>query len=153
MCHPQSYQSFTQLFKDTSFTQQTLIMSGNKALSARETELAVLAWRALEDPSPKFDYQKLADVADFKNPNSARATFSSLRKKLLEGGYATSPSSNSNATPKGKRNAAAAGEDGDDNPTPTKKPRGRPAKKAAAAAPASIKDEKEEQAESADDKI
>lgn len=28
-------------------------MSDNKALSARETELAILAWRALEDPNPK----------------------------------------------------------------------------------------------------
>lgn len=33
--------------------KNTLIMSDNKALSARETELAILAWRALEDPNPK----------------------------------------------------------------------------------------------------
>lgn len=104
----------------------------------------------------QIDYEKLAELANFKNQNSARACFGPIRKKLLEGCYAAdaasaSTSTPASATPKGKRSAAVASQEGDENPTPTKKPRGRPAKKAAAPAPLPVKEEEEEEREEQED--
>ncbi|KAF3765576.1 hypothetical protein M406DRAFT_68002 [Cryphonectria parasitica EP155] len=97
------------------------------ALTARETELAVLAWRAIKDV--QIDYEKLAEVAGFKSANSARACFGATKKKLLAENNTISP-----ATPSGDRGKRAGVDHGNDNPTPTKKPRASRTKKAQAPA-------------------
>ncbi|KAI1762644.1 hypothetical protein GGR53DRAFT_405184 [Hypoxylon sp. FL1150] len=51
------------------------------ALTARDLEVLALAWDCFEG-NPKLNWQKLADLAAFKNVESARACFLPVKKKL-----------------------------------------------------------------------
>ncbi|KAI1383772.1 uncharacterized protein F4822DRAFT_433712 [Hypoxylon trugodes] len=50
-------------------------------LTARDVEILSLAWQCF-DTNPKINWQKLADVAGFKNASTACACFGPIRKKL-----------------------------------------------------------------------
>ncbi|KAF2140827.1 uncharacterized protein K452DRAFT_298911 [Aplosporella prunicola CBS 121167] len=94
-------------------------------LSARDLEVTALVWQCFKS-DPSVDYEKLAQLANFKNAASASACWGTIKKKLL---------ANSNksvtASPAKKRTAKQANSDGDAG-SPAKKPRGR---KTAAALP------------------
>lgn len=67
----------------------------------------------------QIDFDKLAEIANFKNKASAQACFGPVKKKLMStDGVVATPS-------KGGKRAAPTDGEGDDNPTPTKKPRAR----------------------------
>ncbi|OTA63319.1 hypothetical protein K449DRAFT_381812 [Hypoxylon sp. EC38] len=72
-------------------------------LSYREMEILAKAWQCFDDP-PKINWQKLAEIAPFKNPATARACFQPIKKKLVAtyGGPAAVESGETNATPKGR---------------------------------------------------
>ncbi|KAI1103869.1 hypothetical protein F4804DRAFT_215807 [Jackrogersella minutella] len=50
-------------------------------LTTRDMEILSKAWQCFEG-SPKLDWQKLADIAPFKNAATARACFLPIKKKL-----------------------------------------------------------------------
>ncbi|CAN8104091.1 unnamed protein product [Discula destructiva] len=103
-------------------------MSQPAQLTARETEIAVTAWRALEGDY-KINFQELANLTGLKNINTARAIWNPIKKKVLAGTHV--PATSTGATSK-KRTAAMAADNTDnegDFSTPAKKPRGPSAKK------------------------
>ncbi|KAI1371454.1 hypothetical protein F4677DRAFT_311845 [Hypoxylon crocopeplum] len=51
-------------------------------LSAREMEILAKTFQCFDEP-PKINWQKLADIAPFKNVQTARACFAPIKKKLL----------------------------------------------------------------------
>ena len=69
----------------------------------------------------QVDYNKLAEVAGFKNPNSAGTTFNNIRKKLVHGASTTADSSPASTPKKGQGKAAAkpAKNDADFDKEPT----------------------------------
>lgn len=119
-------------------------------------------------PGHQFDYNKLAEIGNFKNAASARACFGPIKKKLLEGntggGASASPAAGGNGgaaadnkkAPRGKKREketapTAEGDDangggGDNGETPTKKARKTPVKKTKAL-PASVVDAPDEDLE------
>ncbi|RYO80257.1 hypothetical protein DL766_007829 [Monosporascus sp. MC13-8B] len=117
-------------------------MSGNKGLSARDSELVAKAWRCLKT-EPQIDFAKFAELCDYKNEATARASWSVVRKKLMEAaGAAPSGAAGSKRKAAGSKPVpqpaakpaaavaaalAASGDDTDDEnkvgPSPSKKPR------------------------------
>ncbi|KAI2468477.1 hypothetical protein F4781DRAFT_266319 [Annulohypoxylon bovei var. microspora] len=77
-------------------------------LTSREMEILSKAWQCFEDV-PKIDWQKLAVIAGFKNPATARACFAPIKKKILgASGEATAAESSEAGSPaksRGKRTA------------------------------------------------
>ncbi|KAI1134737.1 hypothetical protein F5Y05DRAFT_199191 [Hypoxylon sp. FL0543] len=51
-------------------------------LSPRDMEILAKAWQCFED-TPKVNWAKLAEVANFKNAATARACFAPIKKKLV----------------------------------------------------------------------
>ncbi|RYP68836.1 hypothetical protein DL771_006454 [Monosporascus sp. 5C6A] len=58
-------------------------MSGNKGLSARESELVAKAWQCLKT-EPQIDFSKFAEQCGYKNEATARVCWNGVRKKLSE---------------------------------------------------------------------
>ncbi|KAI2633565.1 hypothetical protein GGS26DRAFT_51401 [Hypomontagnella submonticulosa] len=50
-------------------------------LTARDMEVLAKSWQCF-DGQPKINWQKLADVAHFKNAETARVCFGTIKKKL-----------------------------------------------------------------------
>ncbi|RYP52025.1 hypothetical protein DL768_002708 [Monosporascus sp. mg162] len=117
-------------------------MSGKKGLSARESELVAKAWQCLKT-DPQIDFNKFAELCEYKNEATARVSWGAVRKKLSEAaGVAPSGSAGSKRkaagskpvpqpAPKPAAAVAAALATSDDNaddenevgPPPSKKPR------------------------------
>ncbi|KAL7629863.1 hypothetical protein AAE478_001386 [Parahypoxylon ruwenzoriense] len=73
--------------------------SSELQLSAREMEILAKTWQCFED-TPKIDWQKLADIAGFKNLQTARACFAPIKKKLaIAAGQIEPPTPATPATP------------------------------------------------------
>ncbi|KAI6087666.1 hypothetical protein F4821DRAFT_258719 [Hypoxylon rubiginosum] len=53
------------------------------ALTARDMEILAIAWSCF-DGNPKLDWNKLAELASFKNVQTARACFLPIKKKLMQ---------------------------------------------------------------------
>ncbi|KAK5275778.1 hypothetical protein LTR16_012137 [Cryomyces antarcticus] len=51
------------------------------SLSQRDTEVLALAWQCFET-EPKIDYDKLAQLANYKTLASARVCFGNIKKKV-----------------------------------------------------------------------
>ncbi|KAL8827686.1 MAG: hypothetical protein Q9170_006917 [Blastenia crenularia] len=121
---------------DTPMT--TPATSPNKsALTARDTELVVLAFQCLQEGNLKVDWERFAKMGEFKNKASANASFGFLVKHKLSqatldnfyvahaSGMANSGSTpRKRAAPKPKTPAAKDGGEENGNPdaaeTPTK---------------------------------
>ncbi|RYP60614.1 hypothetical protein DL769_008044 [Monosporascus sp. CRB-8-3] len=105
-------------------------MSGNKGLSARDSELVAKAWQCLKT-EPQIDFSKFAELCDYKNEATARASWNVVRKKLAEAAGAA-PSG-----PAGSKRKAAGSK-------PVPPPAPKPAAAAAAALAASDDDSDDE---------
>ncbi|XXG95206.1 hypothetical protein Hte_001466 [Hypoxylon texense] len=57
----------------------------NVAFTNRDMEILALAWQCF-DGMPRINYDKLAELASFKNGKSARDSFLHIRKKLAAAG-------------------------------------------------------------------
>ncbi|KAI0130520.1 hypothetical protein BJ170DRAFT_693065 [Xylariales sp. AK1849] len=106
-------------------------MSSDKktSLTSRELELAGLIWQCFES-EPKINYQKLKDLAGFKNANSASACWNPIKKKLMaNAGAATN---NDGATPKvktpAKRKSTATANGEEETPSKKSRSKKQPAK-------------------------
>ncbi|KAI1775836.1 hypothetical protein F4818DRAFT_441114 [Hypoxylon cercidicola] len=53
----------------------------NMNFTARDMEILALAWQCFDD-TPRINWQKLAELASFKNVETARACFAPIKKKL-----------------------------------------------------------------------
>ncbi|KAI1206062.1 uncharacterized protein F4807DRAFT_244015 [Annulohypoxylon truncatum] len=71
-------------------------------LSQREMEILSYAWQCFES-QPKVNYEKLAEVAAFKNATSARVSFNSVKRKIMASGESSEPCTPTK--PRGKRAA------------------------------------------------
>ncbi|TKA74012.1 hypothetical protein B0A49_04254 [Cryomyces minteri] len=111
------------------------------SLSQRDTEVLALAWQCFET-EPKIDYDKLAQLANYKTLASARVCFGGIKKKvqLLAAGAAGDAGPTPTSTAKGATSGAgkrknvtvevpATSDDADAAPA-AKKGRGRPRKAA-----------------------
>ncbi|KAI0173176.1 hypothetical protein GGR52DRAFT_542170 [Hypoxylon sp. FL1284] len=49
----------------------------------RDMEVLAIAWQCM-DEHPRINWQKLADLAHFKNVDSARACFTPIKRKLMQ---------------------------------------------------------------------
>ncbi|RYP04994.1 hypothetical protein DL765_009976 [Monosporascus sp. GIB2] len=107
-------------------------MSGNKGLSARDSELVAKAWQCLKT-EPQIDFAKFAELCDYKNEATARASWNVVRKKLMEAGGAA-PS----GTAGSKRKAASS------KPVPQPVPKRAAAVAAALAASGNATDDENE---------
>ncbi|KAI0832264.1 hypothetical protein F5Y06DRAFT_281093 [Hypoxylon sp. FL0890] len=72
-------------------------------LSPRDMEILAKAWQCF-DEAPKINWQKLAEVANFKNAATARACFTPIKKKLAaaSGVHAPAESGEPTAAAKGR---------------------------------------------------
>ncbi|KAI2776265.1 hypothetical protein F4815DRAFT_360493 [Daldinia loculata] len=84
--------------KDTQFT-------------ARDMEILGIAWQCFE-VAPKINWNKLAQLAPFKNASTARACFGPIKKKLaLASGESTTANTSEPSTPtKGGKKRKAGSE-------------------------------------------
>ncbi|RYP08373.1 hypothetical protein DL764_001942 [Monosporascus ibericus] len=115
-------------------------MSGKKGLSARESELVAKAWQCLKT-DPQIDFNKFAELCEYKNEATARVSWGAVRKKL-SGAAGAAPSGQAGS----KRKAAgskpvsqpapklASEDDTDDENEASQPPSKKPRTKAVAAA-------------------
>ncbi|KAI1413916.1 hypothetical protein F5Y13DRAFT_188892 [Hypoxylon sp. FL1857] len=77
-------------------------------LTAREVEILGKVWQCF-DEQPKINWQKLAEVASFKNAATARACFTPIKRKLAAASGEQAPAEAGEATAvakgRGKRKA------------------------------------------------
>ncbi|KAI1077963.1 hypothetical protein F5B20DRAFT_248912 [Whalleya microplaca] len=91
--------------------------SAGSQLSPRDMEVLAKAWHCFET-EPSINYQKLADVAGFKNVQSARACFLPIKKRLMSSAVDVSAENGGASTASAVSPTRA---------TPTKTPRKRKA--------------------------
>lgn len=122
-------------------------MSDNKndekpTLTDRDVEILICAVRCMEGGLPKPDMQKFAEMAGFKNTNSASVCLNLVKKKLM--GDAAPAKTPKKATPSGKRKQSTPKDAGEDDmeETPTKKM--KPTPKKGGKTGAAVKDDSEE---------
>ncbi|KAK5017433.1 hypothetical protein LTR60_001940 [Cryomyces antarcticus] len=113
------------------------------SLSQRDTEVLALAWQCFET-EPKIDYDKLAQLANYKTLASARVCFGNIKKKvqlLAAGAAGDGTGSTPTSTATGATNGAgkrknvtvevpAPNDDADAAPAAKKARGGRPRKAA-----------------------
>ncbi|GME64445.1 Gpi transamidase component pig-u [Neofusicoccum parvum] len=105
----------------------------SNTLTPRDLEVAALVWRCFKT-EPQIDFEKLAQLAKFKNPASASACWNPIKKKLMSnaGGADANNASSAPSTPATggrKRKNVPSTDDADDDDKATPAPKAR--KKAA----------------------
>ncbi|GME33843.1 Gpi transamidase component pig-u [Neofusicoccum parvum] len=105
----------------------------SNTLTPRDLEVAALVWRCFKT-EPQIDFEKLAQLAKFKNPASASACWNPIKKKLMSnaGGADANSAPSAPSTPATggrKRKNVPSTDDADDDDKATPAPKAR--KKAA----------------------
>ncbi|KAK7710242.1 hypothetical protein SLS64_005826 [Diaporthe eres] len=90
-------------------------------LSDRDMQLLISALRCAEGGFPKVDWSKFAEMAGYKNANSAAVSFGSVKKKVMGEAGSAKPTPKKPTPSKRKQATEATAADEDADETPTKK--------------------------------